>query len=149
MRRFMLPLCLVCLLVFSGVACSKKKDTGFPPIPTNTETPCESDPSKDPVDVTEPILVGDNFFAPLQGRVKAGTEIGWIQCGTAPHTVTFDDAALKIDSHPDCPADTAKCMKKDEEFKATLPKAGSFHYYCKIHGSKGSDAGMAGTIVVT
>ncbi len=147
MRRSLFTLALV--LALTGVACSKAKDTGFPPIPTGTatETKCEADTNTDPQEVSDPILVGDNFYAPLQGEVKAGTEIHWEQCGTAPHSVTF--STLEIDSHPDCKQDVSKCMADADEYSTTLSQAGKFHYYCVIHGVANSDTGMYGYINVT
>lgn len=147
MRRSPL-IALALTFVLVGAACSEKKDTGFPaPSPESTVGHSPEPTGTEPVEVTGPIDVGDSFFAPLRGEVKAGAKIQWHQSGVAPHSVTFDK--LKIDSSPGCSiAEAAKCLQKDGEFDATIAAPGTYHYYCVIHGAKGSDVGMFGYIIV-
>lgn len=149
MRRSFSLLALL-TLVFVGAACGEDRDTGFPPIPsgTATEVQCEQDTSTEPVEVgADPILIGDNWYTPLHASVKAGADIHWEQCGSAPHSVTF--STLDIDSSPGCQTDISKCTGSGSEFTTKIEKPGEYHYYCVIHGAKNSNSGMYGLVTVT
>lgn len=138
MRRF---LALACLLMLVGTACGKTKDTGFPdPAPTTEAT----EPVEEGGPITGPIDIGDSFFAPKTGSVSKGTTVTWTQSGSAPHSVTFDDGSF--DSSPACPP-VEKCTQAGAEVTYAFTKAGTFAYFCKIHGAKGG-IGMAGEITV-
>ena len=138
MRRF---LALACLLMLVGAACGKTKDTGFPePSPTSTSTEHVEEGGP----ITGPIDIADSEFKPKTGTVKPGTTVTWNQSGSAPHSVTFDDDSF--DSSPDCPP-AEKCTQAGAEVTFEFKKAGTFAYFCKIHGTKGG-TGMAGEITV-
>ncbi|MGH2724789.1 MAG: plastocyanin/azurin family copper-binding protein [Actinomycetota bacterium] len=86
--------------------------------------------------------VQDNVFVPAEVTIAPGDTVTWTQTGSNPHSVTADDGSF--DSHPDCP-DT--CMAQGDTFQHTFEEAGTFAYYCKIHGGPGG-AGMSGVVEV-
>jgi plastocyanin len=150
MRRFSTLLALLGALTMVASACSTTTDTGFGPTPTPTteESPSGEDAStlEDPAEYTEPIDVGDNFFAPRFVTAEAG-DIEWAQTGAAPHTVTADDGSY--DSHPDCTFQaTSECMNQGDDFTQAFDEPGEYPYYCKLHGAPGG-VGMAGVVIIT
>lgn len=141
---------LVAVLALLAAACGGgAKETGFP-------SPGETRPTASPTSTAtrtgggsrgSRVEVVDNNFEPRQLTVAAGTEVTWFQTGTQPHDVTADDGSFE--SHPDCSVgDPTKCMRPGGEFKRRFTEAGSFPYYCTVHGFRGG-SGMAGTITVT
>jgi plastocyanin len=83
------------------------------------------------------IEIADNSFSPNKVTVPVGATVVWTHKGQRPHTVTADDGSFDSDK-----------LENGASFKQTFAKAGTFPYFCKFHGGKGSE-GMAGAIVVT
>ena len=134
MPRIARALALGAALALMLVACASSKDTGLSTGPTEEQSQSNK------------VEVIDSLFKPATLTVKAGTEVDWAQTGSLPHSVTADDASF--DSSPGCLQDPVnKCLKSGAEFKRTFDKAGTYKYYCVIHGSKGG-VGMSGSIVV-
>jgi plastocyanin len=79
----------------------------------------------------------DFQFAPKTITIAAGTTVNWPNPGAAPHTTTSDTGLW--DSGQKAPG---------ESFSFTFSQAGTFPYYCTLHGTAGG-VGMAGTIIVT
>ena len=79
----------------------------------------------------------DFVFAPKTITIAAGTTVNWPNTGQAPHTSTSDtglwDSGQKA---------------AGESFSFTFREAGTFPYYCTLHGAPGG-VGMAGTVIVT
>jgi LPXTG-motif cell wall-anchored protein len=79
----------------------------------------------------------DFVFAPKTITIAAGTTVNWPNTGQAPHTSTSDtglwDSGQKA---------------AGESFSFTFREAGTFPYYCTLHGTPGG-VGMAGTVIVT
>lgn len=133
MVRLARPAALVAVLALGLVACGEAKDTGLP-----------SSPTPEPVAQTVVDAV-DSAFKPAELEVKVGDTVTWEFTGSAPHNVKF--TTLEEDSHPECGTDPGKCSKPGDEYQFTFEEAGSFPYYCVIHGTANGQ-GMAGTIVV-
>lgn len=83
-------------------------------------------------------------YVPSIVTVAAGDTVKWTNNDAAGHSVTADDAAF--DSSPSCGGVGGKCMIRGETFSMTFPAAGSFGYYCRVHGAPGQ--GMAGSVTV-
>lgn len=83
------------------------------------------------------IEMQDFQFAPRTVTIAAGTTVNWPNPGAAPHTSTSDTGLW--DSGQKAPG---------ESFSFTFTQAGSFPYFCTLHGTAGG-VGMAGTIIVT
>jgi len=78
----------------------------------------------------------DSAFTPKNITINAGDTIRWVNNGAMPHTATEDSG--KFDSGNIAPG---------QSFAATFNTAGTYSYYCKLHGGPGG-VGMAGTITI-
>ena len=87
---------------------------------------------------TSAVNAKDYEFSPADIVVKAGTTVTWSFVGAVAHTVTSADQSVTFDSG----------QKTKGTFTFTFSKSGTYHYYCKLHGSA-SGQGMAGTVTVT
>lgn len=97
---------------------------------------------------------GKNVVLQLSKAGTATVTWKWDTTSTRPHNV--EDAKGTFNSHPGCtggggfygaPTGLAQCgYTGATTFKQTFRKAGTYSYFCRIHGSVGS--GMAGTVVV-
>ena len=131
-----LSLAVVATLIL--VACggtSTQPTAPTPPPPTKaqfTPTPTLSTP----VAVMNVKIVqrgGQFAFDPATLAVKVGTQVVWTNVSDAPNTVTSDTGAFN----------TPDNLEKNETFKVTFTKPGTYTYYCNIHTY------MKGTVVVT
>lgn len=166
-RRNLLPLILLVAL-FVLVGCTSvvsPEPTAVPPtvIPEPTEMP---EPTAiPPTDLSEPteaaeptaipstntpeptqasgaieemlVRVVDSSFREDTITIPVGTTVTWTHTGQFPHTVTADDGSFDSGN-----------LSSGDTFRYTFDQAGSFAYYCSIHGGPGG-AGMAGTVIVT
>lgn len=111
------------MLVLAGVvACGGDGD----PAPTTPGGPGGS---------TADVTVGDNFFRPSTVTVTrdpAGATIRWTWSGRDQHNVTFDGGG------------PSSSTQATGTFTRTFTAAGSFTYFCTIHGR----AVMSGMVVV-
>ena len=90
---------------------------------------------------THSVSVIDNDYSPGTITVAVGDTVTWTNNGSAPHTVTANDGSF--DSDPDCPDNFDACMQPGDTYSHTFNSAGTFGYFCKVHGQS-----MAGTVVV-
>ncbi len=77
-------------------------------------------------------------FNPATRTVAVHTTVTWINQDPIGHTVTKS-------SGPGAAFDSGT-LGQSAQFQVTFDSAGTYEYYCKIHGSPG--AGMHGTVVV-
>lgn len=82
------------------------------------------------------VRISGESFSPSGITIQAGQAVCWTWDTGLSHTVTADDGSFNSGSP--MPAGT---------FQVTFPNAGTFGYYCIVHGSK--TGGMRGTITVT
>jgi plastocyanin len=94
-----------------------------------------------PTSLTVEVL--DNEYRPARITIATGGTVTWNYAGPIGlHTMTEPNALF--DSHPECPAEPAACMKaKGETFSHTFAGAGTFTYICKVHGEI-----MSATVIV-
>jgi plastocyanin len=83
------------------------------------------------------LAISDDAFAPTSLRVSVGATVAWSRSGTHPHTVTADDNAFD-----------SGILRAGQGFEHTFTQAGTFAYYCDVHGGPGG-VGMSGTVTVT
>src|SRR5215211_5768320 len=85
------------------------------------------------------VLVGVNDFAfsPTTKDVLPGDTVCWTNNGSYLHDVTSDTAGQFSSGD----------LMSGQSFRHTFPTAGTFPYYCSLHGSPGG-LGMAATINV-
>ena len=81
------------------------------------------------------ITVKNFSFDPPALTVPVGTEVEWVFQG-GRHTVNADDGSFK-----------SGAMTEGGSFKHRFAKAGTYRYYCELHGSKGGHD-MAGVVTV-
>ncbi|HVE63598.1 MAG TPA: plastocyanin/azurin family copper-binding protein [Mycobacteriales bacterium] len=93
--------------------------------------------------------VVDSQFVPARVGVSVGDSVTWTFSGQAPHSVTFEANQAKVfDSHPTCGQSGGACSTRGQTATTTFESAGSFRYFCKIHGGPGG-VGMSGVVDVT
>ncbi len=91
-------------------------------------------------------MVIDTAFEPAELTVKVGTEVTWKQIGDQPHSVTSVDGTF--DSNPKCsPLKSENCDFEGDSYSFTFDEAGTFEYYCRIHGLP-TGRGMFATLTV-
>ena len=88
----------------------------------------------------------DDEFEPPEIIVRRGDTVVWIHRGVRPHGVRATDGSF--DSSPGCSFQNGEsCMRNGERYSRTFDTAGTFNYYCQVHGSA-NGVGMAGQITV-
>jgi plastocyanin len=81
------------------------------------------------------VSVQDNAFNPVDATVNAGGGVTWTWTGSNPHNVTWDGGGF-----------TNSGTQNTGTHQVTFPSAGTFTYYCTIHGTP--TTGMRGTVTV-
>ena len=79
----------------------------------------------------------DNDFVTSEITVELGSTVVWKNDGRTNHNVVSQDGSFKVD--------TAAFVPK-AEYRYTFTKAGTFPYFCSIHGTK--TVGMIGVVQV-
>jgi len=88
------------------------------------------------------ITVSNSFFNPATVTVTPGTTVTFTwETGAVDHNVTPTGSNL-IPTSGNLPA----TRNAPFSFQANFPAAGTFPFYCSVHGGPG--AGMAGTVTV-
>ena len=82
------------------------------------------------------VSMTDNAFGPATITINVGDTVTWVNNGEHDHTATADDRSW--DSGELAPGGS---------FSHTFTTAGTFGYFCELHGAPGG-IGMSGTIVV-
>jgi plastocyanin len=82
------------------------------------------------------VVIGDNTFTQKSLTVPVGAKVVWSHEGQKPHTVTADDDAFATD-----------ILKTGDSFEHIFSAAGTFLYYCELHGGPGG-VGMAAQVLV-
>ena len=85
------------------------------------------------------ILVENNRYDPVGKTVSVGTTVEWRWQGDIDHSVTSG-----APGNPDGTFDSG--IQSSGSFSRTFASAGTFLYYCRVHGASAS---MMGTISVT
>lgn len=119
-----------------GACGGREPKSSGTPTGAGTQT-ATSSPTGGATQAANEVRVVDSSFGPREITVAAGTEVIWTFVGDLPHTVTAEDGAFD-----------SKTLDKGATFKHTFSAAGTFAYYCTLHGAKGG-TGMAGTVIVT
>jgi plastocyanin/uncharacterized membrane protein YozB (DUF420 family) len=97
---------------------------------TSSSTSAPSTPQK-----IATVEISNFAFTPKDLTIDAGTMVIWKNTA-GRHTVFADDISFK-----------SEMLAPGAEFRQSFPKAGSYRYYCSIHGAAGG-TDMAGTITV-
>lgn len=103
-----------------------------------------SSPDGTSAEVTAKVI--DTAFKPNELTVKVGTTVTWRQVGDQPHSVTAANG--EFDSSPKCsPLKSEVCDFEGDTYSFTFEKAGTYEYYCRIHGLS-TGRGMSATVTV-
>lgn len=95
------------------------------------------------------VMLKDIKFSPARLSVPVGTTVTWRNTEALPHTVTPTDKLL-WGSQGSGNAES-DWLQKGDTWSFTFEKAGTYAYYCLLHGAKSQDGtwrGQVGTIVV-
>jgi plastocyanin len=89
---------------------------------------------------TQVCMVGLSF-SPTSLTVTAGTTVTWNNGSSTTHSVTSATGSTDVYDSPD--------IGVGSTFQHTFATAGTYHYYCRFHGTNGNPpTGMSGTITV-
>jgi plastocyanin len=77
------------------------------------------------------IVVKDFMFAPVNLKIKAGTQVTWTNKDEEPHTVSSNEGTFR-----------SFALDTNDTFSYKFDKPGTYRYTCTIHPR------MTGTIVV-
>lgn len=92
------------------------------------------------------VAIVDDEFEPPEIIVQRGDTVVWIHRGARPHGVRATDGSF--DSSAGCSFQNgAGCMRSGDRYSRTFDKAGTFAYFCPVHGSA-NGVGMAGQVTV-
>lgn len=80
----------------------------------------------------------DNAFRPQDVTVTAGSTVTWTNDGRNDHNIVVV-GTKGWDGQP-------TPLKPGATYRTTFDRAGTFHYYCSLHGA--ADKGMFGTVQV-
>lgn len=112
----------IVMLFAAGIGCGYASDPGINCTPTDTR-----------------ICMNNDRFTAAVDTVTVGAAVQWVNADGHPHTTTSSSVPVGASSWDrDVPARGQASM--------TFTVAGTYEYYCTIHGSPG--AGMHGTLVV-
>ena len=108
----------------------------------------DSGPAAD-AQTTASVSIGDNWFCnssfaggTCDTSITAGDTVLWTNDGTNPHTVTeCGDASCTV---PQSGGFDSGTLTNGQTFQHTFPTAGTYEYYCFIHGS----SVMQGRVIV-
>jgi len=86
------------------------------------------------------VFMQNTAFSPATRTVAAGTLVTWMNKDGFTHTVTSSSVPAGAATF------SSGAVGGGGQFQVTFATAGTYQYYCTIHGSPG--AGMHGTVVV-
>ncbi len=113
-------------------------DDGAPADPAPTTVPPTTLPPIEPTGVVVPVFALDNSFRPQVIEIDVGDEVLWENRGINEHDVIpVDSDGWGVELADFQPGDV---------YAHVFTEAGTFDYYCSIHGSQ--TVGMIGTVIV-
>ena len=120
---------LMLVAALSMVAASCGGGTSEPKATDSTPSVASSTPAAG----GSTVAVKDNVYEPAELTVTVGTTVTWKWEGALPHTVTSNEKLF----------DSADAAQTTGTFEYKFDKAGTYPYYCVVHGQV-----MAGKIIV-
>ena len=78
------------------------------------------------------VAIHDNFFSPRNLNIAPGDTVKWVQDGNSPHTTTSTTGLWD-----------SGLLGPGATFSVTFSNAGTFPYFCEVHGPA-----MSGSIIV-
>jgi plastocyanin len=128
---------LLAAIALVAAACSSNETPSSQgTTPPATSPPATSPPATSPPATTAGVTVKGTdqlTFDPKELTVKVGETVTWLNGGSVAHTVTFTNGPT-----------FDKTLNEGEVVTRTFDTAGTFAYFCKVHGQS-----MSGKIIVT
>ncbi len=115
--------------------------TTVPPTATSTAVPTATSTPKPPTPTPQPATVSSTIadFTLEKLTIRVGDTVVWTNKGVLTHTSTSGTPAAGPSGLWD-----SLYLSPGKSFSFTFTKAGTFDYYCRIHGSQ-----MTGSVTVT
>lgn len=129
-------------LIFAGmrlvIPTAKYSTNGYPPAPQGYPTPATIQPTPSPV-TSLAVSLRNIAYNPRAMTVHIGAKVVWTnnESSMIPHTVTSGTPGVPNGSFD------SGTLNPGQNFQFTFNSAGTFAYYCRIHG-----AAMTGTVTV-
>ena len=105
---------------------------------------------------TKNVDIPGRYFTPPRVSILVGNTVHWTNSSNERHSITsMDSSKDQFTSSDMCPGrglfGRNDCLEPGETYQHTFSRAGTYDYYCKIHGNQGSypDCGMCGRVTVT
>lgn len=133
MRRELCSAFLLVCLACGGGGGSDGNEEPENQNPTGPNTPTPTTPTTPTTPANDQVSVQDNSYSPATVTVTPGTTVTWTWSSSnyASHSVTFNDG------------NESSAAKTSGTHQRTFTNAGTFTYYCEVHGT-----GMSGSVVV-
>jgi plastocyanin len=117
---------------------------GYPPAqpaPSPGYPPVQPAPTPPPTTVQVVVVMQNIAFNPQTITIHVGQTVVWRNDDTVPHTTTSGSCSGNVCTP--APGWDSGTLNPGQSFSHTFDTAGTFGYYCRIHG-----AAMQGTVVV-
>jgi plastocyanin len=104
---------------------------------------------------TRAVDIPGRYFTPQRVTILVGNTVHWTNSSNERHSVTsMDSSDDQFTSSDQCPGrglfGRNDCLDPGETYQHTFARAGTYDYYCKVHGNQGSypNCGMCGRVTV-
>ena len=104
---------------------------------------------------TKAVDIPGRYFTPQRVSILVGNTVRWTNSSNERHSVTSMDASEdRFTSSDQCPGrglfGRNDCLEPGATYQHTFSRAGTYDYFCKIHGNQGSypNCGMCGRVTV-
>ncbi len=103
--------------------------------------PCSSRPAPPPPVGRSMVVMRNLAFSPATITIHVGQTVTWRNDDSAQHTTTSGSCSGSVCSP--MPGWDSGVLNRGQSFSHTFNTAGTFHYYCRVHGAM-----MQGSVVV-
>ena len=104
---------------------------------------------------TKNVDIPGRYFTPQRITITPGSAVHWTNSSNDRHSITsMDSSNDQFTSSDMCPGrglfGRNDCLGPGDTYEHTFTRAGTYDYYCKIHGTQGSypNCGMCGRVTV-
>ncbi|MFY9586101.1 MAG: plastocyanin/azurin family copper-binding protein [Actinomycetota bacterium] len=104
---------------------------------------------------TKNVDIPGRYFTPQRVTITPGSAVHWTNSSNDRHSITsMDSSKDQFTSSDMCPGrglfGRNDCLGPGETYEHTFTRAGTYDYFCKVHGTQGSypSCGMCGRVTV-
>jgi len=123
----------------TSYAADRQKMIG--PMPHSTTSDTSHVHPRSAPNTTAAIQIDSNSFSPASVTINVGENVTWTRVNGF-HNVSADDGSFRLGEPPDGAPGSSWGTASH-----TFTQAGTFRYYCEIHGAP-NGVGMAGVVIV-